>query len=99
MTTKNNALFGANGTWIGDGSNGTLSTSSSDILIASDTRSPFNVMFDVVDGSTESMYFEVDVIDLSDSIAIGVVKKSELSPGYRTKGMFYNGNGMCMLST
>mmetsp|Transcript_50150 Transcript_50150/g.57928 ORF Transcript_50150/g.57928 Transcript_50150/m.57928 type:complete len:327 (+) Transcript_50150:33-1013(+) len=93
-STTTNSLFGVDGTWIGDGSNGTLTTSSSsDISVVSGTRgSPFNVMFDVVAGSTEPMYFEVDVIELSGNIAIGVVCKAELLPGYKTRGMFYNGN-------
>ena len=94
-----NSLVGVDGSWIGDGSDGaTLSAAASpsspqdDISIASATRgTPFNVMFDGPIPST-SIFFEVDIAELNGNIAIGVVKKDEFLPGWKTKGMFYNGN-------
>mmetsp|Transcript_21955 Transcript_21955/g.36326 ORF Transcript_21955/g.36326 Transcript_21955/m.36326 type:complete len:319 (+) Transcript_21955:98-1054(+) len=93
-----NSLAGVDGALVGDGSEGTVQATSENgllapgTLIASETRgSPFNVMFD---GSvpTSTIFFEVTIMELTGSIAVGVVKKKEFHQGYKTKGMFYNGN-------
>lgn len=94
-----NSLAGVAGSLLGDGSKGTLQThgflavkTEQGTLIASETEgSPFNVMFDgSVPAST--IFFEIKILESNGSIAVGVVKKEEFHPGYKTKGMFYNGN-------
>eukprot|EP00978_Attheya_sp_CCMP212_P012428 scaffold31041_cov56-Attheya_sp.AAC.3 len=90
-----NSLAGVDSEWEGDGSNGSLSVvSMAEIWMTSETLgTPFNVMLDgAVSLITGSIYFEVGLTELSGSIAVGVVQKGEFQPGWKTKGMFYNGN-------
>jgi hypothetical protein len=88
-----NSLVSVDGSWIGDGSDGTWSAvTAQDISIASATRgTPFNLMFDAP-VSPNSIFFEISIVELNGNIAVGVVKKDEFLPGWKTKGMFYNGN-------
>lgn len=90
-----NSLAGVDSEWVGDGSNGSLSVvSMAEIWMTSEKLgTPFNVMLDgAVSLITGSIYFEVGLTELSGSIAVGVVQKGEFQPGWKTKGMFYNGN-------
>jgi hypothetical protein len=71
---------------------------------ASAVRSPVNLMAERKDDDNlllpESYWFTVEIVDLggdnnnnsSNSISVGVVFTDEFKPGYKIKGMFYNGN-------
>lgn len=105
MSATVNGLAGARGggSWVGDGSRGGSLFVDDDekdgsvvLSITSATSgTPFNVMFDSAASliaADDNMYFEVDVGELAGSIAVGIVRKEEFQPGWRTSGMFYNGN-------
>lgn len=40
----------------------------------------------------DSFWFQVRIVDGGESVSLGVVTPEEFLPGYKTKGMFYNGN-------
>ena len=87
-----NSLYNEVLTWIGDGSNGSLTQKNSDVTIASATRgTPFNARIDSAKAS-EDYYFQATITKLKGSLSIGVVSKDEFLPGWKAKGMFYNGN-------
>jgi hypothetical protein len=72
---------------------------------ASAVQSPVNLMAEMKDDNNllfpESYWFTVEIVDLgadnnnnnsSNSISVGVIFTDEFKPGYKIKGMFYNGN-------
>lgn len=97
MTTTN-ALTNVEGIWIGDGSTGCeLEQEGPSLTIKSATRgTPFNVCYDGPISATGAgdWCFEVVLVHIAknSSVSIGVVNPEELKPGWKTKGMFYNGN-------
>lgn len=64
---------------------------------ASSVHSPVNLMAEIKD-IPELYWFAVNIVDLGDnnnnngSISVGAVTIEEFNPGYKIKGMFYNGN-------
>jgi hypothetical protein len=52
---------------------------------------PFNIRLDLPQSVTD-YYFKVRLVDVQGSLSIGVVTPSEFLGGWKTKGMFYNGN-------
>lgn len=77
-----------------------------EITLASGKQgTPFNIMLQPLPSSTSTanaattdndkdLYFEATIIQLNGHIAIGFATPSEFQPGWRTKGMFYNGNNI-----
>ena len=90
-----NSLNNSKAAWIGDGSEGsTLTVNGSDLTIGSATRgTPFNVRLDCEEAvATKDYCFNVKIAELNGNISVGVVQKDEFKPGWKTKGMFCNGN-------
>lgn len=93
MTTAN-ALTNVKGKWVGDGGEGEITHDGPSLTVKSATRgTPLNVCYDapIPDGD---FCFEVILVKITkdSSISVGVVSKDEFSPGWKTRGMFYNGN-------
>jgi hypothetical protein len=89
-----NALTNAEGTWIGDGGDGEIQQKGSFLTVQSATRgTPLNVRHSAAP-TTGDWYFQVHLVKLSkeSSISVGVANSEEMLPGWKTKGMFYNGN-------
>ena len=71
---------------------------------ASTVQCPVNLMAEIEDDGNslfpKSYWFTVEIVDLggddnknsSNSISVGIVSADEFKPGYKIKGMFYNGN-------
>merc|ERR1711983_110654 len=88
--------------WIGDGTDG------SNVSVKTDNEStimgmgggkrgtPYNIRLNDESetlSASDSLYFESTLCDdLVGNIAVGLVTEKELQPGWRTSGMFYNGN-------
>lgn len=80
----------------GNNSNGD-SQPFSELDIAVTGGSPMSLCYipSTQDFATTNYYFQIDVLEKSSasaSLSVGVVRPSEFHKGYRTKGMFYNGN-------
>jgi hypothetical protein len=95
--TTNNTLYGEPTNWVGDGSgDGTIHVDGTVITVASATQgSPFNVLDDVNlddDDNNVAYYFEGTITELDGSFSFGVIAKDEVAPGYKARGVFYNGN-------
>jgi len=83
--------------WIGDGTEGAaLDVEGSTVSLGSAKRgTPYNIRLDCDFGSEplSSLYYEIELGDtIEGSIAVGLATASELKPGWKTRGMFYNGN-------
>lgn len=84
--------------WIGDGTEGAkLAVDGSTVTFGSAKRgTPYNVRLVCDDGGGEpppSLFYEVELGDATEgSIAVGLATAAEFRPGWRTRGMFYNGN-------
>jgi hypothetical protein len=88
-----NALHGNIGHWISDGSDGNLVQENVEMKASSVSQgTPFNVLYQVDVGVWSSIYFVVEIKKLNGSLSVGVVKRNEFLPGWKTTGMFYNGN-------
>jgi hypothetical protein len=81
-------------TWVGDGSDGnTLSQTGNDLIIASkSTGTPFNLRVDSKLASEAAYYWQAKIEKLKGSLSFGAVMKDGFKPGWKVKGMFYNGN-------
>lgn len=94
MTIENNPLHGTALSWIDDRKEGASFevTGENELSIAGGKGgTPYNLRVE----TSESNYyfgFSVDSMENGRSISIGVVTPSEFLGGWRTKGMFYNGN-------
>eukprot|EP00956_Cyclotella_meneghiniana_P010286 scaffold14195_cov65-Cyclotella_meneghiniana.AAC.11 len=79
--------------WIGDGIAGSHQMIADDTLTISAAKqgTPFNVRLCTGDISGD-LYYEVSILDLSGSLAVGLVSEEGFLPGWKTKGYFYNGN-------
>lgn len=90
--------------WIVDGSNGSnVSVQAADSLgmanisiTGGERGTPCNARLNDptnILSPSDSLYFEITLCDeKSENISIGFVTKEEFLPGWKTKGMFYNGN-------
>ena len=86
--------------WKEDGSSGNkVEIQDSEVTISSKSSgTPFNIMFktspnDSAKPHVDLSYFEVVILENQQGKpAIGWVTKSEFQPGWKCKGMFYNGN-------
>lgn len=90
-----NSLYNASQAWVGDGSTGgELIVDENNLSIASASAgTPFNVRLDCSDElAAADYYFQVQIKEMKGNFSIGVVTKAEFHPGWKTKGMFYNGN-------
>ena len=92
-----NILYGLISQWITDGSNGSLTQTFPELTASSSSQgTPYNVMFDIdlasLPTAAGSMYYQVEVQKLNGSLSVGVVKREEFLAGWKTRGMFYNGN-------
>lgn len=89
-----NALYGAAMNWIGDGKDG-ASFEVQDVNVLSvlggEPGTPFNIRLDL-ETALPDFYFQVFIDEMTDSLSVGIVTPSEFQPGWKTKGMFYNGN-------
>lgn len=105
MSNNNNSLSTASSLqWIGDGSgDGNILDVNDDNKITIGSASagtPYSVRLDYEGTSSsnnESPFssnycFRVHIEELNGHIALGIVQKKEFQPGWKTKGMFYNGN-------
>ena len=108
MSTPTNPLTTLRPTsWIGDGTVGATfslkkessSSSTTIITFGSPKRgTPFNVRLDDPNNClkpTDNLYFEVTLVGPeppTGTLAVGFVKSTEFLPGWKTRGMFYNGN-------
>mmetsp|Transcript_1775 Transcript_1775/g.2643 ORF Transcript_1775/g.2643 Transcript_1775/m.2643 type:complete len:315 (+) Transcript_1775:47-991(+) len=87
-----NPLSSTKSSWTGDGSDGSVELEGQTIrVLAHDQGTPFNALLDAPITSS-NCYFSVEISEMEGSLGMGVVKKEEFLPGWKTKGMFYNGN-------
>jgi hypothetical protein len=88
-----NSLHNEALTWIGDGSDGnTLSQTGNDLIIASKSPgTPFNLRVDS-EKASEAYYWQASIQELKGNLSFGAVIKDDFKPGWKAKGMFYNGN-------
>uniref|UniRef100_A0A7R9VB79 B30.2/SPRY domain-containing protein n=1 Tax=Pseudictyota dubia TaxID=2749911 RepID=A0A7R9VB79_9STRA len=89
-----NSLKSTSNNWIGDGSDGNLSVEGTTISFGSSKRgTPYNVRLDDDSISpSESMFYEIEIVELNGTIAVGAVTKEKFLPGWKSRGIFYNGN-------
>ena len=103
-----NSLIDLKGTWIGDGGGSLSIATSAAANDEEPTRTvlsvasvkqgtPFNVMYDTSSGNLDkpvlsSFCFQVDVQELKGNLSVGLVQKEQFLQGWKTRGMFYNGN-------
>jgi len=92
-----NSLHNETLTWIGDGSNGGTVTQADNSLTISSASSGTPFIVRATSESTtvfqKDYYFQATLSNLEKGhLSIGVVAENEFRPGWKTKGMFYNGN-------
>lgn len=97
-----NALYGTAMNWLGDGKeDASFEVRGTVILVKGGTQgTPFNVRMDLMTPRPD-YYFQVVIQEMPTSLSVGVVSAAEFQTGWKTKGMFYNGNltnGSCALS-
>jgi len=96
--SNGNDLHLAFGNWIPEISpKGNLQITEANYLTVSSTSSgtPFNILLDLGTNSESfsNLYFEIKLLELDGDISVGFATQDEFLPGgWRTKGMFYNGN-------
>ena len=89
-----NSLYGVAMNWIGDGKGDasfTVQDASVLCVRGGETGTPFNIRLDLQTPRPD-YYFQVVIQEMTDSLSVGIVTPSEFQPGWKTKGMFYNGN-------
>ena len=96
MTNPLSSIDSNASTWIGDGTEGaTLAVNGSTITLGSAKRgTPYNVRLESSTiAPTDNLYYEVELVgECEGSLAVGLVTSAEFQPGWKTRGMFYNGN-------
>mmetsp|Transcript_13102 Transcript_13102/g.28425 ORF Transcript_13102/g.28425 Transcript_13102/m.28425 type:complete len:321 (+) Transcript_13102:138-1100(+) len=96
MTNPLSSIDSNASTWIGDGTEGaTLTVNGSAITLASAKRgTPYNVRLDSSTLTpTDNLYYEVELVgECEGNLAVGLVTSTEFQPGWKSRGMFYNGN-------
>ena len=82
--------------WIGDGTEGaTLSVDGSSIALGTAKRgTPYNVRLNSNSPATGgNLYYEITLDEVeSGNLAVGFVAPETFLPGWKTRGLFYNGN-------
>ncbi|KAG7354926.1 hypothetical protein IV203_004282 [Nitzschia inconspicua] len=87
--------------WKTDGSSGCEQVYVSDqddgytkIEVTATGGSPVNLLatLTTTDALPDSYWIQVRIVNKGDSVSVGVASPEEFLPGYKTKGMFYNGN-------
>lgn len=88
-----NSLHNEALTWIGDGSNRSSLTQKGNVVsIASATSgTPFNARVDSAKAA-EEYYLQAKISQLKGNLSMGVISEEGFKPGWKAKGMFYNGN-------
>lgn len=88
-----NSLQGDAMNWIGDGKEGaSFEIHGNELtLIGGKQGTPFNVRMDLQTPLAD-YYFHVIIQEMTKSLSIGVVTPAEFKTGWKTQGMFYNGN-------
>lgn len=85
-----------NGAWISDGSQGSTITVNDDdesvTATAATQGTPFNLRSKTGIKADALAAFSVNIRALSGNVSIGLVASEEFQPGWKTRGMFYNGN-------
>ena len=108
MTSTNPLSALASARWIGDGTDGAtllqmsdntgVGSSLSDITFGTAKRgTPYNVRLDSGElsspTSTDDLYCNIRLDEVgSGNLAVGYVTRDNFLPGWKTRGMFYNGN-------
>ena len=101
-TATNPLSTSATSGWIGDGTDGaTLSVDGSSITFGTARRgTPYNVRLDSSNSAasnfsspTDNLYYEITLDEAeSGNLAVGFVTPDKFLPGWKTRGLFYNGN-------
>mmetsp|Transcript_53349 Transcript_53349/g.159749 ORF Transcript_53349/g.159749 Transcript_53349/m.159749 type:complete len:312 (-) Transcript_53349:51-986(-) len=80
--------------WIGDGSDGKLTVDGGQMSFGSaKSGTPFNIRLDDESiAPTGSLFYEVEVVELNGTLGIGAITRDNFLPGWKSKGIFYNGN-------
>ena len=98
-----NTLYGTAMNWLGDGKDGASFEVRGNVLVVqggTTQGTPFNMRLDLKTPRPD-YYFQVVIQEMPLSLSVGVVTAEEFQTGWKTKGMFYNGNltnGSCALS-
>eukprot|EP00546_Thalassionema_frauenfeldii_P010091 CAMPEP_0178928720 /NCGR_PEP_ID=MMETSP0786-20121207/20095_1 /TAXON_ID=186022 /ORGANISM="Thalassionema frauenfeldii, Strain CCMP 1798" /LENGTH=312 /DNA_ID=CAMNT_0020604685 /DNA_START=70 /DNA_END=1008 /DNA_ORIENTATION=+ len=90
-----NPLYPAVNDWIADhGDGGSLSVDGAgSITFSCATKgTPFNIRLNKPSAVSSSMFYEIEIVKVEGSLGVGFVSGEEFKPGWKTKGMFYNGN-------
>mmetsp|Transcript_5433 Transcript_5433/g.7863 ORF Transcript_5433/g.7863 Transcript_5433/m.7863 type:complete len:315 (+) Transcript_5433:50-994(+) len=92
-----NSLYPSKNEWIADHDDGgslSVDSNSGSITFSSTTKgTPFNIRLNNPSAAApSSMFYEIDIVEIDGSLGVGVVSENEFQPGWKTKGMFYNGN-------
>ena len=80
--------------WIGDHTDGgTLTCISGNHVVvqAAKPGTPYNVR-SKTSATSDFCHFTIKIQELQGTVAVGLVSESEFLPGWKTRGMFYNGN-------
>jgi SPRY domain len=93
ITGGMNSLHNEALSWIGDGSSGnTLTQKANDLIIESkSTGTPFNLRVNS-EKASDGYYWQANIQKLKGNVSFGAVTKDEFKPGWKAKGVFYNGN-------
>jgi hypothetical protein len=104
VAAMSNALYGTAMNWMGDGKDGASLEIRGTVL---DVRggtpgTPLNLRMDLQTPRPD-YYIQVGIPEMTQasSLSVGIVAPAEFQTGWKTKGMFYNGNltnGSCALS-
>lgn len=89
-----NALTNIDGKWIGNGGGGEIQQEGPSLTLTSAKQGvPLNVRYDNIT-TTDDWCFEVVLVRIpkNSSVSVGIVNVDEMGPGWKTRGMFYNGN-------
>lgn len=78
--------------WISDSAEGGSVVENGNEVSVSAARqgTPFNVRSKTP--ASDFFYFAVEIRELTGSVSVGLVTPGEFQPGWKTRGMFYNGN-------
>ncbi|CAB9510453.1 expressed unknown protein [Seminavis robusta] len=84
--------------WVGDGSDDTgttfTQTGNNLVITGSDDPLQFNLRLDHSEQAscTQDYYWQATIQELKGHLSFGAVSEDGINPGYKIKGMFYNGN-------
>ncbi|KAH0473542.1 MAG: uncharacterized protein KVP18_001439 [Porospora cf. gigantea A] len=89
--SMSNHLHSVRMNFIPDGSDGHLAAMDNLLTLQSPQGTPLNARLDPAVEPTH-LYFETTVVEGTGNLAVGFVREAEFLPGWKTRGMFYNGN-------